>query len=37
VSNLPPWDQGLRIGLVADGKPGAQASFVHFFLVNTKD
>jgi beta-xylosidase len=37
VSNLPPWDQGLRIGLVADGKPGAQASFVHFSLVNTKD
>jgi len=29
---LPPWDQGLRVGLVAVGAPGSSASFAHFLL-----
>lgn len=37
VTRLPPWDQGLRIGLIVDGQPGTKASFVHFSLVNATD
>ncbi|HEX4156575.1 MAG TPA: family 43 glycosylhydrolase [Acidobacteriaceae bacterium] len=32
VSDLLPWDQGLRIGLVATDPPGARTSFVHFSM-----
>lgn len=37
VGRLPPWDQGLRIGLVARGEKGKDASFVHFSLTGTGD
>ena len=33
LSQLVPWDQGLRIGLVAMGKPGGHSSFVHFVVL----
>ena len=33
LAGLPPWDQGLRIGLVSDGDPGKHASFTHFSLI----
>jgi beta-xylosidase len=36
LAGLPPWDQGLRIGLLSDGPPGTQASFSHFTLQDTK-
>jgi xylan 1,4-beta-xylosidase len=29
---LPPWDQGLRVGLVSEGLKGTRASFVQFSL-----
>jgi xylan 1,4-beta-xylosidase len=32
LAGLPPWDQGLRIGLVSKGSPGTRASFLHFSL-----
>lgn len=37
VAKLPPWDQGLRIGLVAQGLRNTGASFVQFSLLNSKD
>jgi xylan 1,4-beta-xylosidase len=36
LAGLPPWDQGLRIGLVNSGSPGTLASFVHFTLLDTR-
>lgn len=32
LAGLPPWDQGLRVGLVNNGPKGTQMSFVHFSL-----
>jgi hypothetical protein len=32
LAGLPPWDQGLRVGLVSKGPKGTRASFVHFSL-----
>src|ERR1017187_6438092 len=37
LAGLPPWDQGLRIGLVSDGPAGTQATFVHFSLLDAKN
>jgi len=34
VKDLLPWDQGLRIGLVAAGPTGTHASFTHFTLAD---
>jgi xylan 1,4-beta-xylosidase len=34
LAGLPPWDQGLRIGLVSQG---SQAKFVHFTLTAGRD
>jgi xylan 1,4-beta-xylosidase len=31
-TEVPPWDQGLRIGLVVDGPAGATASFAQFSI-----
>jgi hypothetical protein len=33
LSGLPPWDQGLRIGLMNTGPSGTRASFIHFSLT----
>ena len=32
LAGLPPWDQGLRIGLVRSDAAGAAPSFVHFCM-----
>jgi hypothetical protein len=32
LAGLPPWDHGLRVGLVANGPKGTRASFVDFSL-----
>jgi xylan 1,4-beta-xylosidase len=32
LAGLPPWDQGLRVGLVIKGPKGTRASFVDFSL-----
>jgi xylan 1,4-beta-xylosidase len=37
LAGLPPWDQGLRIGLVANSSPGTHASFVRFTLDDAKN
>jgi hypothetical protein len=34
VKDLLPWDQGLRIGLVAEGPAGTHASFIHFAIAD---
>jgi hypothetical protein len=34
LAGLPPWDQGLRIGLVRSGPRGGSPSFVHFSLLD---
>jgi len=34
LAGLPPWDQGLRIGLLSGGAPGTPANFVHFSLLD---
>jgi beta-xylosidase len=33
LTGLPPWDQGLRVGLTIEGSSGTDASFVHFSLA----
>jgi hypothetical protein len=35
LAGLPPWDQGLRIGLVSNGPPSTLVSFAHFTLLDT--
>ena len=35
LTGLPPWDQGLRIGLVSQGAPGTRAGFARFSLLNS--
>ena len=30
--NLPPWDRGMRVGLVVGGAPGAEATFKSFHI-----
>ena len=37
LAGLPPWDQGLRTGLVANSLPGTHVSFVHFALDDVKN
>jgi xylan 1,4-beta-xylosidase len=32
LAGLPPWDQGLRVGLVSNGTKGTRVSFVRFSL-----
>jgi len=34
ADGLPPWDRGLRAGLLADGKGGTHASFRYFTMQN---
>ena len=33
LASLLPWDQGLRVGLVANGAQGTRARFIHFSVV----